>query len=60
MKNSTYKIFQTILACLITTVPAMAQDIQMPSEPEAMLSDVYKGKAYSPYAGRNFPSRPFF
>ena len=60
MKSPMRKIFQTILACLIATVPAMAQDIPLPADPEAVLSDVYPGKSFSPYAGRNFPSRPFF
>ena len=60
MKNPMRKIFQTILACLIATVPAMAQDIPLPSDPEAVLSDAYTGKSFSPYAGRGFPSRPYW
>ena len=55
------KILGAILACLLVPGLAMAQhDIPMPSDPEAMLSDTYKGKSFSPYAGRNFPSRPLF
>lgn len=31
-----------------------------PADPEAVLSDAYQGKSYSPYAGRGFPSRPLW
>ena len=59
MKNLMRNIFQTSLACLIVTVPAMAQ-MHAPPDAEEVLSDAYTGKSYSPYAGRSFPSRPLW
>ena len=47
-----------LLPGLALTTSAFAQDAGLPSE-EA-LSSAYKGESYSPYAGRNFPSRPLF
>ncbi len=38
--------------------PAIAQDAGTPSA--ELLSGAYTGKAYSPYAGRNFPERPLW
>ena len=38
--------------------PALAQDAGKPTA--ALLSDAYTGKAYSPYARRNFPERPLW
>jgi len=43
---------------LSVTLPAIAQDAGAPT-PE-LLSDAYTGKAYSPYAKRNFPERPLW
>ena len=59
MKNVSQSILAVmiVLGIIALSVPALAQEFT-PSE-EA-LSDAYKGKSYSPYAGRNFPSRPFF
>jgi hypothetical protein len=31
-----------------------------PADAEEVLADAYKGKSYSPYAGRGFPSRPLW
>ncbi|MCZ6773193.1 MAG: DUF3604 domain-containing protein [Proteobacteria bacterium] len=41
---------------------AFTAQAQMPLPPdaEAVLSDAYTGKSYSPYAGRGFPSQPFW
>ena len=41
------------------SLPAMAQ-LPPPQDPEEVLSEAYKGKSYSPYAGRAFPSRPLW
>ncbi len=46
----------TIAALVLMTAPASAQFI--PSQES--LSDLYTGKAYSPYAQRNFPERPLW
>ena len=43
---------------LSVLLPALAQDAGKPTA--ALLSDVYTGKAYSPYAKRNFPERPLW
>jgi len=41
------------------SLPTWAQ-LPPPPDGAAALSDYYTGKAYSPYAGRNFPSRIFW
>ncbi|HDH03424.1 MAG TPA: DUF3604 domain-containing protein, partial [Actinobacteria bacterium] len=43
---------------LLIAVPSVAL-AQVPPPPDGAdaLNDLYRGKAYSPYAGRNFPSR---
>jgi hypothetical protein len=43
---------------LLIALPAAAQDAGMATKDS--LSDAYTGKAYSPYAGRNFPERPLW
>ena len=43
---------------LSVLLPALAQDAGKPTA--KLLSDVYTGKAYSPYARRNFPERPLW
>ena len=48
----------TLLCSVSIAIPGMAQDAGMPSR-EA-LSETYSGKAYSPYAGRDFPERPLW
>jgi len=49
----------TILtALLLIALPAVAQDAGTPSKQS--LSEAYTGKAYSPYAGRDFPERPLW
>ncbi len=46
-----------LLGLIAFSVPALAQTFTTSKE---VLSDAYKGKSYSPYAGRNFPSWPLF
>ena len=41
---------------LSVLLPVLAQDAGKPTA--ELLSDAYTGKAYSPYANRNFPERP--
>ena len=45
-------------AALIFVGPASAQDIGSDTKPK--LSDIFKGKVYSPYAQRTFPERPLW
>ena len=45
-----------IAALLLIAAPANAQIVPDKSS----LSDIYTGKAYSPYAQRNFPERPLW
>ena len=45
-------------ACLLIASPTAAQDTGTPSK--VSLSAAYTGKAYSPYAHRNFPERPLW
>jgi len=59
MRNLILGVVCTALVCLFVLGPAMGQ-LPPPSDPEAVLSDVYTGKSYSPYAGRGFPSRPYW
>ncbi len=60
MRNLIVNVCRTILVCLFVPGLALAQDIGIPADPEAVLSDAYTGKSYSPYAGRGFPSRPLW
>ncbi len=48
----------TIVALVLMAAPASAQDAGTPTS--ELLSEVYTGKAYSPYAKRNFPERPLW
>ena len=48
----------TAAATLLLALPAAAQDIGAPTAES--LSSAYTGKAYSPYAERNFPERPLW
>ena len=54
------RTLMAVLALLIigTPFPLIAQDTGTPSK-EA-LERILPKRAYSPYAGRNFPSRPLF
>ena len=47
-----------LAALLLIALPAAAQDAGMATKQS--LSDAYTGKAYSPYARRNFPERPLW
>ncbi|MBW2241252.1 MAG: DUF3604 domain-containing protein [Deltaproteobacteria bacterium] len=48
----------TLAALLFFALPAAAQDAGTPNK--QTLSEAYTGKAYSPYAHRNFPERPLW
>jgi hypothetical protein len=50
------KISAFIGVLCLFAIPAYAQDGPMYETTENMLSDKYKGKSYSPYAGRDFPN----
>ena len=45
---------------LVLAVPAFAAEMALPENPDEVLSTAYTGKSYSPYAGRGFPSRPYW
>ena len=53
-----FSIATSCAALLLSSIGANAQDIGTPT-PEN-LSAAYTGKAYSPYAERNFPERPLW
>ncbi len=48
----------TIAALVLAATPAAAQDAGTPTS--EMLSELYTGKVYSPYAQRSFPERPLW
>jgi hypothetical protein len=48
-----------VLGLLAVPVSAIAQ-LPPPENPEDLLSDVYTGTSYSPYAGRSFPTFPLW
>jgi len=58
MKRTFHKM-ATITLALAFVAPAVGQ-IPPPKDPKEFLSEAYKGKSYSPYAGRGFPSRPLW
>jgi hypothetical protein len=45
-----------MMTMVALVAPSYAQDSPMPEKYEEMLSEKYKGKSYSPYAKRDFPS----
>ncbi len=53
-------VIQSIVLGLLTAVLTANAQIPPPTNPEDVLSDVYTGKSYSPYAGRGFSSRPYW
>ncbi len=62
MKKVSHSIFAVmlLLGVLALALPANASEMAPPQNPEEVLSDAYTGKSYSPYAGRNFSSRPLW
>ena len=51
----------TLALCLsLTMVASATAQVPPPENPNEVLSDAYKGKSYSPYASRGFPSRPLW
>ena len=49
-----------VLAIILIPLQATASDIALPKNPDELLSEPYTGKSYSPYAERDFPSRPLW
>ncbi len=53
-----------LLSCvclvLVLAAPEVVAQVPTPPDGEKALSGVYTGKAYSPYAHRNFPERPLW
>jgi len=55
------KYFSTIvLATGLAVITAPVAALPPPADAEVVLADAYKGKSYSPYAGRGFASRPLW
>jgi hypothetical protein len=48
------------LAAGLVTIAVPTAALPPPADPEVVLADAYKGKSYSPYAGRGFASRPLW
>ncbi len=44
----------------LAIVASATAQVPPPKNPKEVLSKAYKGKSYSPYAGRGFPSRPLW
>ena len=55
--NRTMVLSAALVALASATVEAAAQ---VPPPPPEVLAEAYRGKAYSPYAGRGFPSRVYW
>ena len=53
------RLSKYIFGALIVTAPALQAQIPPPSD-GTLLSKAYTGKAYSPYARRDFPSNVYF
>ncbi len=53
-----FNLSTTFLMTAMIAMPAMSQDAGTPTK--QALSANYTGKAYSPYAGRNYPERPLW
>jgi hypothetical protein len=49
-----------VLAAGLVTIAVPTAALLPPADPEVVLADAYKGKSYSPYAGRGFASRPLW
>ena len=49
-----------VLATGLVVIAAPLAALPPPADPELVLADAYKGKSYSPYAGRGFASRPLW
>lgn len=52
-------VLSLLVTLLLAAVTAHAQ-IPPPKDASDMLSGAYTGKAYSPYAGRDFPTVPLW
>jgi len=57
MKHLVSDSTRAILLSVFVVAPAMAQ---IPPPPSEVLAPAYQGTAYSPYAGRGFPSRVYW
>jgi len=49
-----------VLGIIFIPLQATASDIALPKNPDELLSEKYTGISYSPYAERDFPSRPLW
>ncbi len=58
MRRSVYWV--SMFLFLLSALPVAWAQVPPPPDGADALSDRYTGRAYSPYAGRGFPSRPFW
>ncbi len=58
MRRSVYWV--SMFLFLLSALPVAWAQVPPPPDGADALSDRYPGRAYSPYAGRGFPSRPFW
>ena len=52
--------FWGVIATVVALSAAIEASGQLPPPPDEVLSAAYQGTAYSPYAGRGFPSRVYW
>ena len=55
-----YSFFSPVLVCAALFVGSMTNATAQIAPAKESLSDLYPGKAYSPYAQRSFPDRVFW
>ena len=54
------RLATNVALLLAAACPLAFSQVPPPADPEAVLSDAYQGKSYSPYAGRGFPTLPLW
>ncbi len=54
------RLATSVALVLTAACPLAFSQVPPPADPEAVLSDAYQGKSYSPYAGRGFPILPLW
>ena len=59
MKSSA-QLFPLLGVVLAAGMLSAQAQVPPPADPSAVLSNAYTGKAYSPYAGRNFASQAYW
>ena len=60
IRNASVTLLLTVAMMFAFVTFSHAQDAPLQENYEKALSEKYKGKSYSPYAKRDFPSRPLW